>query len=293
LKVEAECLACILSRGAAEVNEATTNPALRFRAMSDLLRLLTKEFRPSAVPAELGTKRDRVIRRVTGNNDPYKRSKRISNEKALKILPYARELVEEGYTQQDRFKKACLCAIVGNIMEFDIIGHKFTFSSLRKNFRDAAKDLVIDDIGDVYELAKKAHTVLYLTDNAGEIVFDTLLVEQLKNMGLAVIVAVKDRPVINDATLEDAEVSGMSKIADKTMTTGTDTVGLETSEVSKDFLDVYNSVDLVIAKGMGYAETLTEYKLKKPHALLLRTKCNCVANFFAVSREKNVAKLMC
>ena len=293
MKVEAECLACILSRGAAEVNEATTNPALRFRAMSDLLRLLTKEFRPSAVPAELGTKRDRVIRRVTGNNDPYKRSKRISNEKALRILPYARKLVEEGYTQQDRFKKACLCAIVGNIMEFDIIGHKFTFSSLRKNFRDAAKDLVIDDIGDIYELAKKAHTVLYLTDNAGEIVFDTLLVEQLKNMGLTVIVAVKDRPVINDATLEDAEVSGMSKIADKTMTTGTDTVGLETSEVSKDFLDVYNSVDLVIAKGMGYAETLTEYKLKKPHALLLRTKCNCVANFFAVAREKNVAKLMC
>jgi uncharacterized protein with ATP-grasp and redox domains len=293
LKVEAECLACILSRGAAEVNEATTNPALRFRAMSDLLRLLTKEFRPSAVPAELGTKRDRVIRRVTGNNDPYKRSKRISNEKALKILPYARKLVEEGYTQQDRFKKACLCAIVGNIMEFDIIGHKFTFSSLRKNFRDAAKDLVIDDIGDIYELAKKAHIVLYLTDNAGEIVFDTLLVEQLKNMGLTVIVAVKDRPVINDATLEDAEVSGMSKIADKTMTTGTDTVGLETSEVSKDFLDIYNSVDLVIAKGMGYAETLTEYKLKKPHALLLRTKCNCVANFFAVAREKNVAKLMC
>jgi len=293
LKVEAECLACILSRGAAEVNQATTNPALRFRAMSDLLRLFNKEFRPSAVPADLGTKRDQVIRRVTGNNDPYERSKRISNEKALKILPYARKLVEEGYTQQDRFKKACLCAIVGNIIEFDIVGHKFTFSSLRKSFGDAAKDLAIDDVGKIYELAKKAHTVLYLTDNAGEIVFDTLLVEQLKNMGLTVIVAVKDRPVINDATLKDAETSGMSKIADKTMTTGTDSVGLETTEVSKDFLDAYNSVDMVIAKGMGYAETLTEYKLKKPHALLLRTKCNPVANFFAVAREKNVAKLMC
>lgn len=292
MKVEAECLACILSRGAAEVNEATTNPALRFRAMSDLLRLFTKEFRPSAVPADLGTKRDRVIRRVTGNNDPYKRSKRVSNEKALKILPYARKLVEEGYTQQDRFKKACLCAIVGNIMEFDIIGHKFTFSSLRKSLRDAAKDLIIDDIGKIYELAKKAHSVLYLTDNAGEIVLDTLLVEQLKNMGLTVIVGVKDRPIINDATLEDAVASGMIRIADKVITTGTDTVGLETTEVSKDFLDVYNSVDLVIAKGMGYAETLTEYKLKKPHALLLRTKCNPVANFFAVAREKNVAKLM-
>jgi len=292
LKVEPECVACIISRGAAEVKEATTNPALRFRAMSDLLKLLTKEFKPTAVPADLGTKRDVVIRRVSGNADPYKRSKRISNEKALKLLPYARKLVEEGYTLQDRFKRACLCAIVGNIMEFDIPGHRFTFGSLKKAFRDAAKDLVIDDTGKTYELARKAHSVLYLTDNAGEIVFDTLLVEQLKNMGLTVTAAVKGRPIINDATLEDAEVSGMCKVADKVITTGTDSVGLAMDEVSSEFREAYNLVDLVFAKGMGYAETLTEYKLKKPHLLLFRTKCNPVANFFGVSREKNVAKLM-
>jgi len=292
LKVEAECAACIISRGAAEVKEATTNPALRFRAMNDLLRLLTKEFKPTAVPADLGTRRDVVIRWVTGNADPYKRSKRISNEKALKLLPYARKLVEEGYTLQDRFKRACLCAIVGNIMEFDIPGHRFTFSSLKKDFRDAAKDLVIDDTSNIYELARKAHTVLYLTDNAGEIVFDTLLVDQLKNMGLTVTVAVKGRPIINDATLEDAEVSGMCKVADRVITTGTDSVGLALDEVSSEFREVYDCMDLVFAKGMGYAETLTEYKLKKPHVLLFRTKCNPVANFFGVPREKNVAKLM-
>jgi len=292
LKVEAECVACILSRGAAEAMEATSNPAFHFRAMNDLLRFLCKEFRPTAVPADLGTKRDRIIKRVTGNNDPYKRSKRTSNEKALKLLPYAKKIVEEGYTQQDRFKRACLCAIVGNVMEFDIPGHRFTFTGLRKSFRNAAKDLIIDDTGKIYELAKSAHTVLYLTDNAGEIVLDTLLVEQLKSMGLTVIVAVKGGPVINDATLEDAEVSGMSKIADKIITTGTDAVGLAPKEVSQEFLDVYKSVDMVFAKGMGYAETLTEYKLKKPHALLFRTKCNPVANFFGAPREKNIAKLM-
>jgi hypothetical protein len=292
LKVEAECAACILSRAAAETIEATSNPALRFRAMTELLRLLSKEFRPTAVPADLGTKRDRLIKRITGNNDPYKRSKRISNEKALKLLPYAKKLVEEGYAQQDRFKKACLCAIIGNMIEFDIPGHKFTFTGLRKSFRDAAKDLVIDDTDRIYDLAKKANTVVYLTDNAGEIVFDTLLVEQLKNMGLTVIVAVKGGSIINDATLEDVEASGMSKVADKIITTGTDTVGLSLKEFSAEFLDVYNSVDMVFAKGMGYAETLTEYKLKKPHPLLFRTKCNPVANFFSVAREKNVAKLM-
>jgi uncharacterized protein with ATP-grasp and redox domains len=292
LKVEPDCVACIISRGVAEVNEATSNPALRFKAMSELLRLLMKDFRPSAVPANLGTQRDVVVRWVTGNADPYKRIKRLSNEKALKLLPYARKLVEQGYTVEDRFKRACLCAIVGNVMEFDIPGHRFTFNGLKKAFRDAGKDLVIDDTNSAYDLAKKAHTVLFLTDNAGEIVFDTLLVEQLKNMGLTVTVAVKGGPVINDATLEDAEVSGMCKVADKVITTGTDCVGMVMDKVSPEFLKTYECVDMVLAKGMGYAETLTEYKLKKPHLLLFRTKCNPVANFFGVPREKNVAKLL-
>ena len=182
--------------------------------------------------------------------------------------------------------------MVGNTIEFDIPGHRFTFSSLRKSLREAGKDLAIDDINRIYELIKKARTVLYLTDNAGEIVFDILLVEQMKNMGLTVVVAVKGGPIINDATIEDAEVSGMSRIADKIITTGTDAVGFALKEFSQDFLNVYNSVDIVFAKGMGYAETLTEYRLEKPHFLLFRTKCNPVANFFGVSRAKNVAKLM-
>ncbi len=280
-----------MSRGAAEAVEATTNPALRFRAMNDLIRLMNKEFSPRAVPADLGTKRDRIIKRVTGNLDPYERRKRISNDMALRLLPYVKKLVV-GYNQVDRFKKACLCAIVGNVMEFDIPSHHFASASLRKEFREAAKDLIVDDIASIYELAKSARTVLYLTDNAGEIVFDTLLFEQLKNMGLVITAAVKGGPVINDATLVDAKASGLTELADKVITTGADAVGFVPKECSSEFMDAYRSADLIIAKGMGYAETLTEYKLTKPHALLFRTKCNPVANFFGVPREKNVAKLM-
>ncbi len=292
MKVEAECAACILSRATAESVAATTNPALRFRVAVDLLRLMAKEFRPTAVPADLGTKRDRLVKRITGNEDPYKRIKEKSNEKALDLLPFAKEFVEEGYSQLGRLRKACLCAIVGNTMEFDILGHKFTFRGLRKDLKDSAKDLVLDDTSRIYELAMKARTVLYLTDNSGEIVFDTLLVEQLKNMGLTVIACVKGKPIVNDATLEDAKVSGMSSAADRVITTGTDAVGLAMKEVSKEFLDAYASADLIFAKGMGHAETLTEYKIRKPHVLLFRAKCNPVANFFCVPREKNVAKLI-
>ena len=292
MKVEAECASCLLARATAETYYATTNPALRFRTIKEVTKLLNREFRPSTVPADIGTKRDRLIKDLTGNDDPYKISKKMSNDKAVKLLPYARKLVEEGYNQQERFKKACLCAVVGNILEFDIPGHCFTFRTLTKSFRNAAKDLVVDDVDAAYELAKKAKAVLYLADNAGEIVFDTLLVEQLKNMGLKVTYVVKGGPVINDATLEDVAPSGMDKLADNVLTTGTDAVGLLKKEVSPEFLKVYGKAELVFAKGMGYAETLTEYKLTKPHFLLFRTKCTPVANYFYAPRHKNIAKLM-
>ncbi len=292
MKVEAECAACLLSRGCTETYMATTNPALRFRCMAELVKLINREFRPTANAAELGTKRDRIIRELTGNLDPYLRTKNLSNQKAKGLLLFAQKYVDEGYSQKDRFKKACLCAIVGNIMEFDIPGHNFTLKDLRKSIRDAAKDLVIDDVDRAYELAKKNNKILYLADNAGEIVFDTILVEQLKNMGLSVTYIVKSAPVINDATMDDVKFSGMDKLADEVLTTGADAVGLQLKLVSPDFLKVYKAANLVFAKGMGYAETLTEYELTKPHFLMFRTKCTPVANYFCVPRHKNVAKLM-
>lgn len=260
--------------------------------MAEIVKLLNKEFRPTSVAAEIGTKRDRIIRKLTSNNDPYTFNKKLANEKALKLKPQAKKFVESGFNQHERFKKACLCAIVGNIMEFDIPGHRFKLNNLPTVLREAAKDLAIDDIDKAYEITKKANNVLYLADNAGEIVFDTLLVEQLKNMGLKVTYAVKGSPVINDATIEDVELSNMDKLADEIITTGCDVVGLQIKEVSPDFLRIYDSSELVFAKGMGYAETLTEYKLKKPHLLLFRTKCAPVANYFCVPRDKNIAKLM-
>ena len=292
MKVEPECESCLLSRAQIQTYQATTNPALRFRCLAEIVKLLNREFKPTSVAAEIGTKRDRMIRKLTSNDDPYKYNKKLANQKALKLLPHAKKFVKSGYNQQEHFKKACLCAIVGNIMEFDIPGHKFTLNNLPKVLREASKDLIIDDIDKAYALAKKANSILYLADNAGEIVFDTLLVEQLKNMGLRVIYVVKGGPVINDATMEDIEISNMDKLADEVITTGCDAVGLQKKEVSADFLKVYNDAELVFAKGMGYAETLTEYKLTKPHLLMFRTKCVPVANYFCVPRDKNIAKLM-
>ena len=292
MKVEVECASCLLHRGYMEILEATNDRSLQFEAISALTRLLSREFKPTAVPAKLGTKRDRLIKKVTGNPDPYEKKKRLSNKQALELLPQAKRLVASASSPESKFRRACLCAVVGNIIEFDIPQHEFKFEDLGKLIQQAENDLAVDEIAQMYDIAKRAKNILYLTDNAGEIAFDTLLVRELKNLGAHVSVAVKGKPILNDATVQDAKTVGMHEVADELISNGTDTVGLILSECSKHFVSRYKTVDLVVAKGMGYAETLTEIKLKTPHALLLRTKCQPVANYFGVSKGKNVVKLM-
>lgn len=292
MKVEAECAVCLLHRGYMEALEATEDQALQWKAMAALTRLLNREFKPTAVPAILGTKRDRIIKDITGNSDPYAKKKQMSNRKAMAVLPVAKKLVEKEASMETRFRKACMCSIVGNIIEFDIPEHRFEFEDIEKLIQEAEEQLAIDQLSEIFKLAKKAKQILYLADNAGEIAFDTLLVRELKRLGPHVTVAVKGKPIINDATMQDAEYVKMHEIADDVITNGTDTVGLILEECSKHFLDLYSSADLVVAKGMGHAETVTELDLTRPHALLFRTKCKPVAKFFDTTKDKNVAKLL-
>ena len=292
MKVDVECAPCLLHRGYMEIVEATNDKTLQFETMTALTRLLHKEFKPTAVPARLGTKRDRLVKTITGNKDPYAKKKWLSNQRALEILPQLKRMVARETSDEAKFRRACLCAIVGNIIEFDIPEHEFNFEDIANLVQQAQQDLAVDEVFKIFERAKKVEEILYLTDNAGEIAFDTLLVAELKRLGARVAVAVKGKPIINDATLQDAKTVGMHEVADDLISNGTDTVGLILKECSKRFLTLYKSADLVVAKGMGYAETLTETKLNTPHALLLRTKCQPVARYFGTVRAKNVAKLV-
>ena len=275
-----------------QIQEATDDKSLQYKTLSAILSFLTEEFKPTANPAYLGTKRDRLIRQMTGNPDPYKQKKQLSNQKALEVLPIAQSIVLKEALKELRFRKACLSAIVGNIIEFDLPDNPFNFADLEMLIQEADNDLVIDEIPKIFNKVKNAKTVLYLTDNAGEIALDTLLVQELKNLGVHVTVAVKAGPILNDALLEDAKVVGIDKIADRLISTGSDSVGLFPEECSEEFLKLYSSVDFVIAKGMGHAETLTELNLQVPHALLLRSKCSTVASYFGVGTGKNIAKFL-
>jgi len=294
LKVTFDCALCLFKRGYMEILEATEDPEIRLEAIQKFFRLLSEKFKPEEVPSLIGTMRERLIKEVTGNPDPYAEKKRICNQEALKILPYAERVISSKQDAESRFRMACLISIVGNIMEFGIPGHKFTFEEVNQLIQKAEDDLAVDDLSEAFKIAQKSKLILLLTDNAGEIAFDSLLVRELKKIMKdgKVIVGVKGKPTINDATLEDALFVGMNKVADEIVTTGSDVIGFIPSECSSDFLETYEASDFVIAKGMAHAETLTELELKKPHLLLLRTKCPTVARYFGVPRYRNVAKLI-
>jgi len=292
LKVKFECPCCLLNRAYVETEMATENSEIRLQTLIEVMRVLADNFTIKTTPAYMGTLRDRQIKISTKNPDPFKKVKIASNREALEILPKAIDYVAQSGSASERFRRACLISIIGNAFEFGIKDYRFSFDELPKLIEKAEDDLQVDQILEIESAARHTDNVLLLTDNAGEIVFDKILVEELKRMGLYVTVAVKDSPVSNDATLEDASIAHMDQSADKIITTGSDSLGLMISDCNKEFLEIYSKAGLVIAKGMAHYETLTEYSLKQPHEKLLKAKCRPIANDLNVKISGNIAKLL-
>ncbi|RLI06449.1 hypothetical protein DRO24_04925 [Candidatus Bathyarchaeota archaeon] len=289
MKVKARCGYCLLHRGYKEILRATEDEVLRLKVMRELLRLLGRLLTPEAVPAWVGTERDRLIRRMTGCPDPYKGEKRRANELALKLLPRVERIIEEA-EPGDRLREVCRIACLGNIIEYDVPGHSHDIEEALDRLR--GERLYVDDTDRFRKLIRPGLRVLLLTDNAGEIAFDKLLVRELRMHGCHVTVAVKGGPCLNDATLEDAEAVGMTQEADRVITTGVDAVGINLSESSEEFREAFHSADVIVSKGMANWETLTEYEAPAPILFLLRAKCEPVADSLGVPLRSNVAKLV-
>ncbi len=290
MKVEPECAICLVSRAWKEIERATSDPLLRFSTMRAVVEAIARGFKPDAVPARLGTLRDRIVKSMSGV-DPYARDKAELNRRALELLPAFEEHIATISDDEERFRIACLASIIGNTMEHDVRGHVLNLGALEGAL--LRERLAIDDVPRIFEIAERAKLAVFLADNAGEIAFDKLLVKELKKLGARVVVAVKSAPIIDDATVEDAEAVCMDRVADLVVTTGTDCVGLLLDEISDEMRQMLKRCDLIVAKGMGHYETFTELDgvLGKPVALLFRAKCNPVAKHVGVSRGSNVALL--
>ncbi len=288
-------MSCLISRAFQEVELATPNLDLQLEAMTEVVGILynslTKGGRMEKIPAYVGTLRDHSIQQITGCPDPYARLKQESNETALKIVPFLEDFVTQVKDLKQRFRRACMAASLGNIIEYGVAGHEIPWDNMAELISQVEGDLAIDQIDQLYQRAKKSKTTLYLTDNAGEVVFDRLLVNTLIELGTEVTVTVKGAPVLNDAMLEDANTGGLVDITE-VITTGGGSVGVLPPWCSQEFLDRFKTTDLVIAKGMGHHETLPEFTLPAPTAHLLRTKCEPVARSLGVPKGRNVVKVL-
>lgn len=293
--IQSRCVSCLISRALQEVQLATEDLHLQLKALTEVLgvlyRSLNTDNRLEKIPAYVGTCRDHIIQQVTGCSDPYLKLKQESNDAALKLVTALEKIVNQPNSPKQHFRRACLAASLGNVIEYGVAGHEVPWRNLPALISQMESEVAIDQIPRLYQLARKAKTTLYLTDNAGEIVFDKLLINVLTKLGSEVIVAVKGAPILNDAMIADAKAAGLMEIA-QVITTGGAAVGVIPEWCSREFLKYFESADLVIAKGMGHHETLPEFELPSPTAHLLRTKCEPVARSLNVAKGRNVVNVL-
>ena len=237
------------------------------------------------VPALVGTERENIIKRRSGNPDPYRRLKEESNQLARSLLAIAREFF---LLSESKLEALIRIAAAANSMEFGVKGHDFDNSTFGAAFADLLKERLKGDLAEVERLLDQFEKIFYLTDNSGEAVFDLFVVEKLKEMGKRVVMGAKSEPVLNDVTAE--ELRAMSQ--EEVVATGP-VVGTTLESSSPVALDLLQGKEwLIIAKGMGNYETISEFQeqLKGRLIYVLRAKCEPVAMDLGVPRGSLVVK---
>jgi len=215
-----------------------------------------------------------ILQKYTLNNDPFREEKRHYNDKALGMMTELEEIILES---EARFDTALRLAIAGNIIDFAASSN----FDLEATIENALKtEFAIDHSRELEEGLKKAKSVLYLGDNAGEIVFDRLFIETIDHPDLTY--AVRGSPVINDATMEDAEYTGLTSVV-RVISNGYDAPSTIPDKSSWEFRERFNTADLIISKGQGNLEGLLPLNDRRIFFLLM-VKCNVMAEYLKVSK---------
>lgn len=282
MKVYYECAPCFLRQAKEALDLATDSESVKMEVMEEIIKIVYNDFNPKAVSNEVGTKIHRTIKEKTGNEDPYFLEKRKGNEIALKFLPKIKEMLKEKNGLETYVK----AAIVGNIIDFGALGVDYNVENgIIENMK---KEIALNQISELEEALKSSKNVLYLADNNGEIVFDKLLIEKLKEYDVNVTVALKEKPILNDAGVDDALQIGLDEVAEL-VSTGTDSIGIIYNDISDEFKEIFHNADMVISKGLGNYEGLTAMELgNKPVFCLLNVKCDPIAKDIGVNLGDNV-----
>jgi len=278
MKATEDCRPCLkrLVRQAAQ--RATEDPVLRAKAIEEGLKLLDREFSLEKTSISVSTRLHRVIRTVTGNPDPYRQMKDTE-------VKMAKDLLKTKKYNPDRDLRSCLkFAVKGNAIDF--------FRDQKTVEQDLTNpvEFALDDTGKLEPMLKRALSILYLADNTGEVFFDLPLVKLL-GVFAPVTYVVKESPVQNDITIADLDRFKISRDLSRVISTGTDTPGVDMAMASAEFKEEFENADLVLAKGMGYWETLSELPAEGKVFYLLKAKCQPVAKSLGVPLNSCVALL--
>jgi len=283
LKAHPRCAPCLLARVHYEAALSTDDPELQQRAIQAGIRWLDESFSINTPATYLSTGIHRRAYEVLGDEDPYATKKKMSNEIALKLLPMAEKMVNEG----DAFRRSIIASIAGNTLDFGVLGFE-PEEQFDAYFMDVFKKGL--DVDDTDKMKGLLDDVLYLTDNCGEIVFDGLVLDQIRKLGGKTTLVVKGAPILTDATLKDVEETGVNKKADRVLTTGSNAIGVDLNEAPDELTKALKNASLIISKGMANYEALSEYDFR-PIAHLLRAKCEPIAASLGVKKGWNVAIL--
>ncbi len=249
------------------LDEITDDEDVKVEIMSSVFKLLAKEYYKGANSNWTGSKIHRLIKDQTNSEDPYYLRKKQSNEMAKSFMREIYNILKE----DDSLETSVKIAIVGNIIDFGAYPKDTDFKHLIEI--NLNKDLQINQTDLLEDALRKHNKVLYLVDNAGEIVFDKILLEKIKSYGLDIILAVKEAPIVNDACMVDALEAGLDEYAE-IVSTGEDTVGVVYEEFSDDFRKIFDESEFIISKGLGNFEGLTEIDLSDKEVFYLAcAKC--------------------
>ena len=216
-----------------------------------------------------------ILRSYTHNPDPYKEEKRLNNDQAMNLIVESEKLVNQS---DDSFQTALRIAIAGNIIDF---AANDNFNILLTIDKALNSGFAIDHSKQLKKELEKARSVLYLGDNAGEIVFDKLFIETIQHPNLTYVV--RGGPVINDATMEDAEYIGMKNIA-RVISSEYDAPSTIIHKSGKLFREYFSDADLILSKGQGNLEGLLPLNDKRIFFLLI-VKCNVIAELLKVNKD--------
>ncbi|OQY06655.1 MAG: hypothetical protein B6I25_03420 [Planctomycetales bacterium 4572_13] len=268
MKTYLDCIPCFIRQGLDAARLVSGDEQIHEQVVRRVLRL-TVDLDMSQTPPAMGQKIHRLIRELTGNEDPYRDLKKQHNQFALELYDLLEPTV---HSTEDPLETAVRLAIAGNIIDLGV-KTSISDSDIQKTINDsltASFDQTM--LEQLRSDAECARNILYLSDNAGEIVFDRLLLEQLPTEKITV--AVKGQPIINDATMADAEFIGLTKIVE-VIDNGSDAPGTILETCSQRFRDRFENADLIIAKGQGNYETLSDSD--KNIFFILKAKCPVIA----------------